>query len=66
MQFVLNGETRDMSSGTTIQDLVNTMDVGTRRYAVERNEEIVPRSLHTETVVSDNDQIEVVVAIGGG
>ena len=66
MQFVLNGETQDMSSGTTIQDLVNIMEVGTRRYAVERNEEIVPRSLHAETVVNDNDQIEVVVAIGGG
>ena len=66
MQFVLNGETRNMSSGTTIQDLVNTMEVGTRRYAVERNEEIVPRSLHKETVVNEHDQIEVVVAIGGG
>lgn len=66
MQFVLNGEIQDMSSGTTIQDLVNMMEVGTRRYAVERNEEIVPRSLHAETAVSESDRIEVVVAIGGG
>ena len=66
MQFVLNGEPTQMSAGTTIQDLVNTMEVGTHRYAVECNEEIVPRSLHAETPVNENDQIEVVVAIGGG
>lgn len=66
MQFVLNGEPTQMSAGGTIQDVVNTMEVGTKRYAVECNEEIVPRSLHAETAVHEGDQIEIVVAIGGG
>ena len=66
MQFVLNGESTEMSAGSTIQDVVNTMEVGTKRYAVECNEEIVPRSLHTKTAVQQGDQIEIVVSIGGG
>jgi sulfur carrier protein len=33
---------------------------------VERNGEIVPRSAHASTVLADGDQLEIVVAVGGG
>ncbi|CFW49290.1 thiamin biosynthesis ThiS [Bordetella pertussis] len=34
--------------------------------AVERNGEIVPKSKHGDTLLDDGDQIEIVVAVGGG
>ena len=42
-----------------------------RRYvpekvAVERNLEIVPRSLFASTVLCDGDRIEIVAFVGGG
>jgi thiamine biosynthesis protein ThiS len=46
--------------------LVAALDLDTRKVAVERNLEIVPRSLHAETPVADGDRIEIVHFIGGG
>jgi sulfur carrier protein len=37
-----------------------------RRIAVERNGEIVPKSLHARTSLADGDRLEIVVAVGGG
>ena len=34
--------------------------------AVERNGEIVPRGRHADTPLAEGDQIEIVVAVGGG
>jgi sulfur carrier protein len=36
------------------------------KVAVERNGEIVPRSAHGSTLLVDGDQLEIVVAVGGG
>jgi sulfur carrier protein len=49
-----------------ISDLVHDLALDGKRIAVERNGEIVPKSLHRETVLVDGDKIEVVAAIGGG
>jgi len=37
-----------------------------QRFAVELNEELVPRSTHADRLLADGDRIEVVHAIGGG
>jgi sulfur carrier protein len=34
--------------------------------AVEVNDEIVPRSRHGATVLTEGDRVEIVVAVGGG
>ena len=38
----------------------------TRKVAVERNEEIVPRSIYAETSLASGDSLEIVHFIGGG
>ena len=42
------------------------LDLAGKRVAVERNGEIVPRSQHGDARVADGDQLEIVVAVGGG
>ncbi len=37
-----------------------------RKVAVERNLEIVPRSLHEATPLVDGDRVELVQFVGGG
>jgi thiamine biosynthesis protein ThiS len=66
MRLTINGEQRDLPPVATITDLVAALDLDTRKVAVERNLEIVPRSLHAETPVADGDRIEIVHFIGGG
>lgn len=66
MQIQVNGELRHIAEGSTIGDLLVLLDVVGRRVAVELNQEIVPKSQHTSTVLKQGDVLEVVHAIGGG
>ena len=66
MRVLVNGEVQEVPEGTTVAALLDRMDLGGRRLAVERNQEIVPRSAHAQTVLHDQDRIEVVHAVGGG
>lgn len=49
-----------------ISELIFKLDLAGKRIAVERNGEIVPRSQHTSVRLLDADQLEIVVAVGGG
>ena len=44
LTLTVNGETRRMCAGDTIADLVASLDLNPLKVAVERNDEIVPRS----------------------
>jgi len=37
-----------------------------RRVAVERNKQLIPRSQHDQTLLADQDQLEIVTLVGGG
>ncbi|MDP1540108.1 MAG: sulfur carrier protein ThiS [Moraxellaceae bacterium] len=62
----VNGQPQEVAEGATVADLLLLLNVQGRRIAVERNGDIVPRSLHASTLIHPADQIEVVHAIGGG
>ena len=47
-------------------DLLREIGLDTRKVAVERNEEIVPRSTYADTRLAAGDQLEIVHFIGGG
>ncbi len=62
----LNGEPRSLEADTTVASLLAQLGYANKRVAVERNGDIVPKSQHAQTALSDGDQIEIVVAVGGG
>ncbi len=62
----MNGETRDFERASNVAALVETLGLDLRKVAVERNLEIVPRSLYLATGLWDGDRIEIVHFIGGG
>lgn len=66
MLIQVNGDTLEVQENTSVAGLIETMQLGERRVAVELNLEIVPRSRHGETVLQEGDRLEVVHAIGGG
>lgn len=65
MRVQVNGEPREVAAAT-ILGLVQELALDPRKVAVERNLEIVPRSLHATTVLAEGDRIELVVFVGGG
>lgn len=66
LPLTINGEATECRTGTTVADLLATLDTAGKRVAVERNGEIVPRSLHASTVLEAGDRLEIVIAVGGG
>ncbi|MBK1681715.1 sulfur carrier protein ThiS [Rhodocyclus tenuis] len=66
MELVINGESRSFPAALSVAALVETLGFTGKRIAVERNGDIVPRSLHGATLLNDGDRLEIVVAVGGG
>ncbi len=66
MQVTINGENRTLQGSTTVEQLLGTIGLDARKVAVERNREIVPRSLYGATQLGDGDKLEIVHFIGGG
>lgn len=64
--ITLNGESHQLGRIVTIAELLDSLGHTGKRVAVERNGEIVPKSLHPATLLADGDRIEIVVAVGGG
>ena len=65
LHIQVNGEDRDVAA-TTLTGLVEELGLDPRKVAIERNLEIVPKSLHPTTTLTDGDRIEIVQFVGGG
>jgi thiamine biosynthesis protein ThiS len=66
MNITVNGESRTLPATTSLSQLVELLGLQDKRIAVEVNREIVPRSEHDSFMLSENDTVEIVNAIGGG
>lgn len=62
----VNGEAMHLPTGTSVAGLLERLGLDRRKVAVERNEEIVPRSTYETQAVGPGDRIEIVHFIGGG
>jgi sulfur carrier protein len=66
IRIVVNGQSLTVPCGSTVSDVLQQQGVRTDLVAVEVNLEIVPKRTHSQTVLSEGDQIEVVTLVGGG
>jgi sulfur carrier protein len=66
IQVTVNGKAHRFDQPVEVSALLSTLNLIGKKVAVERNGEIVPRSAHANTLLADGDQLEIVVAVGGG
>ena len=66
MNIILNGQTREVPAGSTVADLIHSLEIEPRYVAVERNRELIPRARHSEQQLEDGDELEIVTLVGGG
>jgi thiamine biosynthesis protein ThiS len=66
MQIIVNGEKKEYPDGITVAQLIEAMDLKPLHVAVEVNKQLVTRSLHNDTKLNENDQLEIVTLVGGG
>ena len=66
IQVIVNGAAHRLEQPLDLAALLARLALQGRRIAVERNGEIVPKSVHASTLVADGDRLEIVAAVGGG
>ncbi len=66
IEISVNGEPRQISSGSSVTDLVSLLELTAVRLAIELNLSIVPRASWTETQLQASDKLEIVHFVGGG
>ena len=66
IQVTVNGAQHSFDKPVEVAALLSRLNLVGKKIAVERNGEIVPRSAHASTLLTDGDQLEIVVAVGGG
>ena len=66
IQLTVNGQRQRPEAVTNVTRLLEALELAGKRVAVEKNGEIVPRSRYADTALADGDQLEIVVAVGGG
>lgn len=66
MNLFLNGEPASVPDAVTVADFLESLGMPVKGVAVERNREIVPKSMYTTTRLAEGDRIEIVQFVGGG
>ena len=68
MRVTVNGERRELPTGTTVAIMVASLPGAPegRGVAVALDGEVVPRGVWGETELADGARVEVVVAVQGG
>ena len=66
MRIKLNGDSKDVSEGTTLLALVEQLSLAPERLAVELNREVVRRADWPGVTLSEGDRVEIVHFVGGG
>lgn len=65
MQIYLNGELIE-TSAQVLSELIDSLDLQGRRFAVEMNEQIISKSKFADTPLTEHAKIEIIQAVGGG
>tara|TARA_R110002124_G_scaffold55259_1_gene156449 strand:+ start:1747 stop:1947 length:201 start_codon:yes stop_codon:yes gene_type:complete len=66
MQLTVNGESHTVPAQISLLGLIEHFGLEPRKVAIERNLEIVPRSVYAETQLGEGDRLEIVHFVGGG
>ena len=65
--LTVNGDRREVRRGTSIADLLRSLDLDPRMVVVERNKEILrDREMLPQVEIADGDVLEIVHFVGGG
>jgi sulfur carrier protein len=66
MQVIVNGEPINITDGSTVARLLENLQIGRDRVAVEVGLEIVPKAHYDTQALREGDKVEIVQFVGGG
>jgi len=65
LNIFLNGVETKIKDNS-LYTLLESLHILEKRFAVEINSNIIPSSNYKETKLTENDRVEIVIAVGGG
>ena len=66
MRIQVNGQWQEHAAALSVAELLGALAMDDRRVAVELNLRILPRANYRQTVLGDQDRLEIVTLVGGG
>ena len=66
MKINLNGKNHNLENNITIAKLLDNLKLDLDAIAIELNMVIIPSSEYADTIINENDNIEIVQFVGGG
>jgi len=66
MKMLVNGSEREFDEGTTLSEMIKSLELDITGMIVERNLTVVSRSEYDSTVLNDGDTIELIRLVAGG
>ena len=66
IQVQVNGKGREVQSGLSVHELVESFDLNPLLIVVELNREILSRDQFKDVQISEGDAVELVHFVGGG
>ena len=66
MKLTINGEKREILKSQTLEELIRELNIQAPNFAMALNQQVIPKSKYTTTPIQENDEVEIVHAVGGG
>lgn len=66
MTVIVNGEMLEIPGNTNLAALLKMLELTSARVAIELNQNVIRRIAWENTVLQENDRIEIVHFVGGG
>jgi sulfur carrier protein len=63
---MINGSEKLIDRNILVYDLILQLGIENKRYAIECNGEIIPKSEIKNRTINEGDKFEIVGAVGGG
>ena len=66
LRIQVNGEPHEVVDELSLQDLVNFLNLASKRLAIELNQNVVRRTDWPTMILKEDDRVEIVHFVGGG
>tara|TARA_B100000768_G_scaffold178155_2_gene193452 strand:+ start:1078 stop:1278 length:201 start_codon:yes stop_codon:yes gene_type:complete len=66
MNIILNGNKFSTEKNINLEKLLKINNINNLNIVIELNKIIITRSMWQETKLNENDEIEIITAVGGG
>ena len=66
MNIIVNGNSKEFSESTSLQDLIQSLELEGKVMAAAVNMDVVKQANWSEKVLSEGDRVELLDFVGGG